>query len=94
MPDRRQSWPYLGQAASPAALTQTPDGLLNSDRSLVGPLRRGTYGPVGPTGRGLGNVVNRAATDFGMDRVSPRPFDHIGQTYPNAPAPQSTRIRR
>lgn len=94
MPDRRRSWPYQGAADSPAALTLSPDGLLNSGRSLVGPLRRGTYGAAGPTVRGLGSVVNRGASDFGMDRVTPRPFDHIGQTYPNAPAPQSTRIRR
>lgn len=94
MPDRRQNWPYLAGATSPAALTQTPDGLLNSDRSLAGPLRRGTYGPVGPTGRGLGNVVSRAATDFGMDRVTPRDMDHIGTSKPGAPPPESTRVRR
>lgn len=94
MPDRRRSWPYNGQATSPAALTLSPDGLLNSDRSLAGPLRRGTFGPVGPTGRGLGAVGARYASDFGMDRVSPRDMDHIGVSKPGAPPPESTRIRR
>lgn len=94
MPDRNRSWPHQGQATSPAALTLSPDGLLNSGRSLAGPLRRGTYGPVGPTGRGIGGVGARYASDFGTDRITPRAFDHIGQTYPNAPAPQSLRIRR
>ena len=94
MPDRRRSWPYQGQATSPAALTQSPDGLLNSDRPLGGPLRRGTFGPVGPTGRGIGGVVNRAATDFGVDQVTPREFDHIGVSRPHAMPPESKRIRR
>lgn len=94
MPDRRRSWPYDGAGTSPAALSLSPDGLLNSDRPLSGPLRRGTYGPVGPTGRGLGTVANRVETDFGMDRVTPRDMDHIGVSKPGAAPPESSRIRR
>ena len=91
MPNSRKTWPYNGQAASPAALTLTPDGLLNSDRSLVGPLRRGTFGTAGPTARGLGGVATRGASDFGMDRISQRNHDPIGSVpY----TPESERIRR
>jgi|GEM_PF-6739685 len=94
MADRNRSWPYQGAAASPAALTLTPDGVLNSDRSLAGPLRRGTYGSAGPTTRGLGSVVTRGASDFGTDTINPRELDHIGVSRPGAAPPQSTRIRR
>ena len=89
---KEEGWPYGGQAPSRVALSQTADGLLNSGRSLAGPLRRGTAGPVGPTGRALGSFV-RGASDFGLDRVSPRPFDSIGQKYPEG-APASRRIGR
>lgn len=94
MPNRRNAWPYNGAAPSPAALTQSPDGLLNSDRSLAGPLRRGTFGPVGPTGRGIGAVGARYASDMGMDQVNPRTFDHIGVSRPHALPPESKRVRR
>ena len=90
----RETWPRLRVMASPAALTLTPDGLLNSDRSLAGPLRRGTYGPVGPTGRALGSVASRGASDMGMDFVSPRAMDHIGVSYQGRASPESKRIRR
>lgn len=91
MPNARRSWPYLGEAASPPALTLTPDTTLNSARPLGGPLRRGTFGSVGPTGRGLGGVVARGASDFGMDRISQRDHDPIGSVPYDA---VSTRVRR
>lgn len=83
MPDVKRSWPYLGQASSPPALTLTPDGLLNSARSLAGPLRLGTAAGVGPSGAPEGAYRN---SDFGMDRISPRRFDPIGtpiERWPN-----------
>lgn len=92
MPNRRQTWPYNGAAASPPALTQTPDGLLNSARSLAGPLRLGTApGRVGPRGAvadGFGG------SDFGMDRGNPREMDHIGVSRPGAAPPDSPLISR
>lgn len=76
MANRRQSWPYGGQAASPPALTQTPDGLLSSGRSLAGPLRIGTVPPVGPKGAPDGAF---SQSDLGMDRIDPRgTADYIG----------------
>lgn len=91
-------WPYKsngGAATSPPALTQSPDGLLRSGRSLAGPLRNGTGPDVGPAARGFGAVVNRAATDFGRDSVSPRSFDPMGTSDTRAPAfPASERVRR
>jgi len=91
MPNERQTWPYNGSAASPAALTLTPDGILNSDRSLAGPLRRGTFGSVGPKPLG---AAGRGASDFGMDRISPRARDSIGQKYPETDTGNSRRVRR
>ena len=87
MPNRNRSWPYQGQAASPAALTLTPDGILNSERSLAGPLRRGTFGSVGPAAL----VGGRGASDFGMDRISQRCHDPIGRVPYTA---ESIRVRR
>ena len=89
MPNRRQSWPYNGQAASPPALTQTPDVLLSSARSLAGPLRLGTAPGVGPRG-----APDIGATDLGMDRISPRPMDSIGQQYPRGEPPGSRLVSR
>jgi len=92
MPNRRQSWPYNGAAASPPALTQSPDGLLNSNRSLAGPLRLGTAPGVGPRGN---DIESTRGSDFGMDRISPRALDSIGQKYPESPGtPQSRLISR
>lgn len=94
MPNARRSWPYNGQADSPPALTLTPDGVLNSTRSLVGPLRRGTAPGVGPTVRGL-NIAARGASDFGVDHITPRHFDPMGTSDSRGPPfPESTRVRR
>ena len=79
MPNRRRTWPYEGQATSPPAVTVSPDGTLRSNRDLVGPERFGTSlvagSPVGPRGN-LGDEFR--ASDFGMDRVSPRGVDPMG----------------
>ena len=91
MANRRQSWPYLGQASSPPALTLSPDGLLRSDRGLAGPGRISTTPEVGARGA----PPNGIGSDFGMDRVSPRRIDPLGDiTARTAPAPASRRIRR
>ena len=76
MPNRRRTWPYEGQAASPPAITVSPDTDLNSARSLVGPLRLGTEPRVGPRGNADGDGPR--GSDFGVDRVSPRGVDPMG----------------
>lgn len=91
MPNRRQTWPYNGAAASPPALTQSPDGLWNSDRSFVGPLRMGTAPGVGPRRA----VVAEGATDMGLDNITPRGIDPIGTSDLRGPAqPSSALINR
>ena len=74
MPNRRQAWPYNGQAASPEAITQSPDGTLRSGRSLAGPLRMGTAPGVGPRGA----LLEGRGSDFDMDRGTPRGYDPMG----------------
>jgi hypothetical protein len=90
MADARRSWPYSGQATSPPALTQTPDGTLNSGRSLAGPLRLGTAPGVGPRGA----LDGAGASDFGTDRVSPRRFDPIGTGCERWPRETSVVVSR
>lgn len=73
----QREWPR-GQAdgserGGPTACFLTPDGTLKSNRSLAGPLRKGTAPGVGPRGS-----AGNGGSDFGMDRVSPRDFDPIG----------------
>ena len=87
MPNRNQSWPYQGQAASPPALSLSPDGVLNSGRSLAGTLRIGTAAGVGPRGALVAGL--RGRSDFGMDRISPRSMDHIGVSYQGSSTPPS-----
>lgn len=89
MPDRRRTWPYNGAAASPPALTQSPDGLLNSARSLAGPLRIGTAPGVGPRGAPDGAYLD---TDLGVDRVSPRGFDPMGTSDTRAPPQEPSEL--
>ena len=77
--ENQQSWPRTredgSERRSPTAFFATPDGYLKSGRSLAGPLRLGTAPPVGPGGLG-GN----GSSDFGVDRISPRRFDPIGNS--------------
>lgn len=91
MPNRDRSWPYrTGQADSPPAITVSPDTDLNSARSLAGPLRLGTEPRVGPRG----NVANGGefATDFGVDRISPRGFDPMGTSDTRLPPQEASEL--
>jgi hypothetical protein len=73
---------------SPVGFFQTSDGILKSDRSLAGPLRLGTEPRVGPKGA----LRSGTASDFGMDRVSPRGFDPIGTSDVRAPAQEASTL--
>jgi len=69
----------------------TPDGYLRSERNLAGPLRMGTARGAGPSGFAPGG----GASDFGVDRISPRRFDPIGSHNDRAPPrPSSTLLSR
>jgi hypothetical protein len=84
---RRQSeWPR--EKRTPVAHYQTADGVLKSDRSLVGPLRMGTAPGAGPNGM----LRDGNASDFGMDRVSPRRFDPIGSHNTRAPEREASSL--
>lgn len=75
---------------APAASYLTRDGVLNSARSLAGPLRMGTAPGVGP--RGSNGVIGDS--DFGLDKIRDR-FDPIGTSDNRAGTyPRSVRIRR
>jgi hypothetical protein len=88
MPNRRRTWPYDGQADSPPAITVGASGVLNSSRSLVGPLRRGTAPGVGPRGRADGG----GGSDLGTDRVSPIGFDPMGTSLEREPRQEPSRL--
>lgn len=77
MPNRRQTFPYNGAAASPPALSLSPDCLLNSARPLAGPLRLGTAPNVGPNGALRDGF---RGSDFGMADLRWR-YDPIGVTW-------------
>ena len=89
MPNRRRTWPFNGAAASPRAITVSPDTDLNSARSLVGSLRMGTAPGVGPRGN-LGDEFRD--TDFGVDRITPRGFDPMGTSDARAPLQESSEL--
>jgi hypothetical protein len=90
MPNRRQTWPTTPARNEPVAQTLTADGLLRSDRSLVGPLRLNTAPGVGPRG-----PANGGNSDFGVDKISPRSFDPMGTSDNRAPNfPGSRRVQR
>lgn len=89
---RDGEWPRQRQEdgagrRDPTAKFQTPDGIRRSDRSLAGPLRLGTSPGVGP--RRMGGPT---ATDFGVDRVSPRGFDPMGTSDTRAPAQEGSEL--
>jgi hypothetical protein len=69
-----------GARRDPVGVFATPDGYFRSDRNLAGPPRTGTSADVGPRARGPVSGDKSYATDFGMDRISPRDFDPIGTT--------------
>jgi len=84
MPNEKQrEWPRGRdngtERGSPDAFFAVPDGYLKSGRSLAGPLRRGTANTVGPKG-----AADGGSSDFGMDRISPRRFDPIGNSLQRA----------
>jgi len=67
----------------------SPDTDLNSDRSLVGPLRLATEPRVGPRGIVGDGAIN---TDFGVDRISPRGFDPMGTSDTRLPPQESSEL--
>ena len=92
---RQGEWPTV--RGNPVGHYQHPDGVLKSDRSLAGPLRLGTEPRVGPRGF----LRDGNASDFGMDRVSPRGFDPAGTSDTRAPPQEpssllsrETRVKR
>lgn len=64
----------------------SPDGFLRNERSLAGPLRMGTAPGAGPKGL----VAGGTASDFEMDRVTPRGFDPMGTHDERAPRQESS----
>ena len=88
--ERRQSeWPVVKRER--IADFAVPDGYFRSSRPLTGPLRLGTAPNVGQRG----GQLDGPASDMGLDRVSPRWFDPIGNTNRRAPEfPGSTLISR
>jgi len=72
----------------PSATFATADGYLRSGRPLAGPLRLGTAPGSGPSG--LLNDGN--ASDFGMDRVSPRRFDPMGSHNTRSPEREASTL--
>lgn len=84
----RRTWPYVRwdpelNRDPPDAKYATPDCFRNSQRTVAGPLRTGTIGPVGP--RGLHDGERSRLTDMGMDSLTPRPFDPMGTSNQRAP---------
>jgi hypothetical protein len=82
----QREWPAVKR--EPVGHYQTPDGTLRSDRSVAGPLRLGTAPGVGPKGF----LRDGNASDFGMDRVSPRGFDPMGTSDTRAPAQEGSSL--
>lgn len=83
---KQGEWPKV--KGNPVGHFQHPDGVLKSDRSLAGPLRLGTEPRVGPKGF----LRDGNASDFGMDRVSPRGFDPMGTSDTRAPAQEASSL--
>jgi hypothetical protein len=68
---RQGEWPPVKR--QPDATFQATVGTQRLERSVAGPLRMGTAPGVGPRG-----AAGNEASDYGMDRVTPREFDPIG----------------
>lgn len=87
--DNQRPWPTIKR--EPVGFFQHPDGILKSDRSLAGPLRLGTEPRVGPKGF----LRDGNASDFGVDRITPRRFDPMGShNNREPPFPSSTLLSR
>lgn len=84
--ERQREWPTVKR--EPVGHFQHPDGTLKSDRSLAGPLRLGTEPRVGPRGF----LRDGNASDFGVDRVTPRGFDPMGTSDTRAPAQEASSL--
>ena len=83
---KQGEWPTVKR--NPEGFFQRPDGVLKSTRPLAGPLRLATEARVGPRGF----LKDGNASDFGMDRVSPRGFDPMGTSDTRAPAQESSTL--
>jgi len=75
--DKEKEWPVV--KGNPVAFFQAPGVLEKSTRTVAGPLRRGTERSVGPR-----KNPQVGGSDFGLDRMEHRPFDAIGQKYPES----------
>lgn len=82
--DRQGPWPAVKRERIGDVVV--PDGYERTNRPLTGPLRLGTEPRIGP--RGL--VADGTASDFEMDRVSPRGFDPAGTSNERAPRRESS----
>ena len=86
---KQGEWPI--HRGDPVGYFQNPNGILKSTRSLAGPLRLGTEPRVGPRGF----LRDGNASDFGMDRITPRRFDPMGSHNTREPPfPSSTLLSR
>lgn len=87
---RETQRPWNPPKREPTGYFQTADVVMRSDRSLAGPLRMGTARGAGPTGAVLGG-----ASDFEMDRITPRKYDPIGNSHERSPEfPKSSLLSR
>lgn len=89
--DNQRAWPRTRRGGkeenAPLAFYQAPDITERSDRSLAGPLRRGTERRVGVKGD-----PQVGASDLGMDRITPRGFDPMGTSDTRAPPQESSEL--
>jgi hypothetical protein len=89
--DNQDAWPRVKTTGEgrrePIGHFQSPDVIEKSDRSLAGPLRLGTAPGVGPKG-----ALRPGASDFAMDRVSPRGFDPLGTSDTRLPAQEASEL--
>ena len=83
--EKQSGWPAV--KGEPVGFFQSPDATLKSGRSVAGPLRTGTAKGVGPKG-----APRSGATDFGMDRITPRGFDPMGTADSRAPAQEASEL--
>ena len=84
---RQGEWPRVQR--TPIGDFVSPDVYQRSDRAVAGALRYGTTTNVGPKGR---NPIESNATDYEMDRVSPRRFDPMGTSLERAPLQENSRL--
>jgi hypothetical protein len=75
--ETQREWPRVRDTGTerraPTAYFTGPTGIWKSERSVAGPLRMGTAPGVGPSG-----MLRNGSSDMGVDRISPRRFDPIG----------------